>query len=171
MYIEVVPNRNSRPALLLREAWREGKTIRKRTLANLTDWPEAKVEALKGLLKGEPLVKASERFAIERSLPHGHVEAILGTIRKLGLDALIGSKRTRERDLVLGLLAERLIDPASKLATTRLWQTTTLAEELAVTDADEDDCYGALGSSPGRIALKQSSQPGTSKRAPSCSTI
>jgi transposase len=144
MYIEVVPNRNSRPALLLREAWREGKTIRKRTLANLTNWPEAKVEALKGLLKGEPLVKASERFAIERSLPHGHVEAILGAIRKLGLDALIGSKRTRERDLVLGLLAERLIDSASKLATTRLWQTTTLAEELAVTDADEDACYDAL---------------------------
>ena len=157
MYIEVVPNRNSRPALLLREAWREGKKIRKRTVANLTNWPTEKVEALRGLLKGEVLVTAKERFAIERSLPHGHVEAIVGFARKLGLDGLVGSKRTRQRDVVLGLVAERLIHPASKLATTRLWQTTTLAEELSVADADEDECYRGLDwllSRQGRIETK-----------------
>ncbi len=144
MYIESIPNRNSRPAVLLREAWREGKTIKKRTVANLTDWPEEKIEALRRVLKGEALVAPREAFRIERSLPHGHVEAILGTIRKIGVDSVIGSKQSRERDLVVAMIAERLIHPSSKLATTRLWHTTTVAEELALTDADEDDLYRAL---------------------------
>lgn len=157
MYIERVPNRNSRPALLLREAWREGKTIRKRTLANLTDWPAAKVEALRRLLRGEALTSPQQLFTIERSLPHGHVEAILGTVRRRGLDTLIAAKRCRERDLVLALLVERLLHPCSKLATTRLWDTTTLAEELAVEDATEDDVYAAmdwLGARQARIEQK-----------------
>jgi len=85
-----------------------------------------------------------EAFAIEQSLPHGHVEAVLGTIRKLGLDRLISSTRCRERDLVMAMMAERLIHPCSKLATTRLWHSTTLAEELGVGDADEDDLYEAM---------------------------
>jgi transposase len=144
MYIDVVPNRNSRPAVLLREAWREGKKVKRRTVANLTNWPEEKVEALRRVLKGEALVAPKEAFHIERSLAHGHVEAVLETIRKIGLDTAIASKRSRERDLVIAMIAERLLHPSSKLATTRLWYTTTLAEELTVTDADEDDLYRAM---------------------------
>jgi len=90
------------------------------------------------------MVAAQEAFLIERSLAHGHVEAILGTIRKLGLEELMGSRRCRERDLVVAMIAERLLHPCSKLATTRLWHTTTLAEELGVRDADEDDLYEAM---------------------------
>jgi hypothetical protein len=144
MFIERIPNRNSPPAILLREAWREGKKIRKRTLANLTHWPSEKVEALRCLLKNEPMVASKEAFIIERSLPHGHVEAVLGTLKKLGLGELISSTRCRERDLVVAMIAERLIHPCSKLATTRLWHMTTLAEELGVTDADEEDLYEAM---------------------------
>lgn len=144
MYIERVPNRNSRPAILLREGWRDGKKIRKRTIANLTNWPEQKVEALRRLLKDEPMVSADEAFIVERSIPHGHVEAVLHTIKSLGLDGVISSKRCRKRDLVVAMIAERLIRPCSKLATTRLWHTTTLAEELGVADADEDDLYEAM---------------------------
>jgi transposase len=144
MYIEQVPNRNSRPAILLREGWREGKKTCKRTIANLTHWPEEKVEALRLLLKGEPMVSAREAFVVERTVPHGHVEAVLGTIKRLGLDSIIYAKRCRERDLVIAMIAERLIRPCSKLATTRFWHTTTLAQELKVSDADEDDLYTAM---------------------------
>ena len=144
MYIERVPNRNSRPAILLREGWREGKKTCKRTIANLTHWPEEKVEALRLLLKGEPMVSAREAFVVERTVPHGHVEAVLSTIKRLGLDSIIYAKRCRERDLVIAMIAERLIRPCSKLATTRFWHTTTLAEELSVSDADEDDLYNAM---------------------------
>lgn len=144
MYIDIVPNRNSPPAILLREAWRDGKKTRKRTIANLTDWPSKKVETLRRLLKNESLVSPEEAFCVERSIPHGHVEAILGTIKKLGIDRLLASVRCRARDLVVAMIAERLIHPCSKLATTRLWHTTTLAEELGVVDANEDDLYGAL---------------------------
>jgi transposase len=144
MFIERIPNRNSPPAILLREAWREGKKIRKRTIANLTTWPSEKVEALRCVLKNETMVASKEAFIIERSIPHGHVEAILGSIKKLGLDGLIASTRCRERDLVVAMIAERLIYPCSKLATTRLWHMTTLAEELGVTDSDEEDLYEAM---------------------------
>ncbi len=144
MYIDVVPNRNSRPAVLLREAWREGKRIRKRTIANLTDWPPEQVEALRRVLKGDRLMAADDALTIERSLPHGHVHAVLQTIGRLGLDKVISSRRCRERDLVVAMIAEQLIAPCSKLAATRLWQTTTLAEELSVADADADELYAAL---------------------------
>ena len=144
MYVEIVPNRNSRPAILLREAWREGRKVCKRTVANLTDWPARKVELLRRVLKEEPLVSPTEAFSIERSLPHGHVEAVLETIKRIGLDKLIGAKRSRERDLVLAMIVERLIRPCSKLATTRLWHSSTLAELLAVSDADEDELYTAM---------------------------
>jgi transposase len=144
MYIESVPNRNSPPAILLREAWREGKEVHKRTIANLTDWPKPKVEAFRCLLKNEPLISLKEAFAVEQSLPHGHVEVVLGTIKKLGLEKLICWRPCRERDLVIAMVVERLIHPCSKLATTRLWHSTTLAEELGVSDADEDDLYEAM---------------------------
>jgi len=144
MYIETVPNRNSPPAVLLREGWREGRRTRKRTLANLSHWPQHKIEALRLLLKGHTMVPVEQKERIERSLPHGHVEAILGTIRKIGLDRVIASKRSRPRDLVVAMIAERLIHPCSKLATTRLWSATTLAEELGVADAEVDELYDAL---------------------------
>jgi transposase len=144
MYIDKVPNRNSPPAILLRKAWREGRKIRKKTLDNLSKWPPEQVELLRRVLRGETLVPVGEAFATERSLPHGHVEAVVGTLRKLGLDQLIASKRCRERDLAVAMVGEQLIHPCSKLATTRLWHTTTLAEELGVEDADEDELYGAM---------------------------
>lgn len=144
MYIETVPNRNSPPAILLREGWREGKKTHKRTLANLSDWPSHKIENLRRLLRDEMLVSPSDLFETEKTLPHGHVEAVLGLIRKLGLESLISAKGCRQRDLVVAMIAERLIHPCSKLATTRHWHTTTLAEELSVQDADEDDLYAAM---------------------------
>jgi transposase len=144
MYIDEVPNRNSPPAILLRECWREGKRVRKRTLANMTRWPPPVVDAIRRALNGERLVSVDELFSIERSRPHGHVEAVLAMMRRLGLDSLIASRRCRERDLVVAMIAERILHPCSKLATTRLWHTTTLAEELNVADADVDELYAAL---------------------------
>jgi hypothetical protein len=144
MYIDTVPNRHSPPAILLREGWREGSKTHKRTLANLSHWPAHKVDTLRRLLRNEVLVSPTDLFETERTRPHGHVEAVLGTIRQLGLDRLIASKRSRERDLVIAMIAERLIQPCSKLETTRVWHTTTLAEELQVTDANEDELYAAM---------------------------
>jgi len=144
MYIETVPNRNSPPAILLREGWRQGKKTYKRTLANLSDWPAHKTETLRRLLRDEQLVSPQDLFETEKTLPHGHVEAILGTIRKLGLESVISAKHCPERDLVVAMIAGRLIHPCSKLATTRHWHTTTLAEELSVQYADEDDLYAAM---------------------------
>jgi len=143
MYIDRVPNRNSPPAILLRESWREGGRIRKRTLTNLSHWPEEKIQALQLVLK-DVKIMPQDALSIERSLPHGHVEAVLGTMRKIGLDSLVASKPCRERDLVLAMIAQRLIHPCSKLATTRLWHSSTLAQELGVEDADEDELYEAL---------------------------
>jgi transposase len=144
MYVERVPNRGSPPAVLLRQAWREAGKIRKRTLANLSHWPGDRVESLRRLLRGESLVSPQDVFTVERSLPHGHVEAVLGTLRKVGLDRLIAAKPSHERDLVVAMIAERLLVPSSKLATTRLWNNSTLAEELSVRDADVDELYRAL---------------------------
>ena len=144
MYIETVPNRNSPPAVLLREGWREGKKTVKRTLANLTHWPAQKIEALRRLLRDQTLVSPQELFTTQQTLPHGHVQAVLGTIRKLGLAPILSAKRCREGDLVVAMIAQRLLDPCSKLATTRAWHTTTLAEELGVEKATEDDLYQAM---------------------------
>lgn len=144
MYIETVKNRNSPPAILLRESYREGEKIKKRTLANLTKWPSYVIEGLRAVLKGTTLVQAEEHFEIRSSIPHGHVKAVLDFIKHLGLDKIIGSVRCKERDLVVAMIAERLLKPCSKLATTRLWHTTTLAEELAITDMCEDDLYSAM---------------------------
>jgi transposase len=144
MYIETVPNRNSPPAILLREGWREGHKTHKRTLANLSHWPQPKIETFRRLLRDETLVSPQDLFTTRQTLPHGHVEAILSLVRKLHLDSMIASKPCRERDLVLAMIVERLIAPCSKLATTREWHTTTLAEELGVGDASEDDLYQAM---------------------------
>jgi len=144
MYIATIPNRGSPPAVLLRHSYRVGNKVKTRTLANLTQWPEHQVEGLKRVLRGERLVGPQDVFAIERSVPHGHVQAVLGCIGKLGLESLIGSKPSRERDLVVAMIAERLLAPSSKLATTRLWHDSSLAEELSVGDADVEELYQAL---------------------------
>ena len=144
MYISIVPNRNSPPAILLREGWREGKKTRQRTLANLSDWPKEKIETFRRLLRDERLVSPEDLFASQKTIPHGHVEAILEMIGRLKLDRLISAQRCRERDLVVAMIVQRLIDPCSKLATTREWHTTTLAEELGVVEATENDLYEAM---------------------------
>ena len=138
MYVDVVPNRNSPPAILLRESWRDGSNVRKRTLSNLSSWPPAKIDSLRKLLKNQPLVSPDQAFSIVRSLPHGQVELLLEAFRKLQLPALLDRKPSPQRDCVLAMLAQRLLQPASKLATTRLWHSTTLAEQLRLQDADEE---------------------------------
>src|SRR5512133_2668752 len=118
--IEAVPNRNSPPAILLRESYREKGRVKKRTLCNLTSWPSHLIEGLRALLKGgSVLPRGSEALTIRRSLPHGHVAAVLGTVRTIGLDRLPGPKGNRCRDLVLAMVVARLLAPASKLATAR----------------------------------------------------
>jgi transposase len=144
MYIETVPNRNSPPAILLREGHRQGNKVLKRTLANLSDWPKEKIETFRRLLRDEPLVSPEDLFSTHKTLPHGHVEAILLAIRKLELDVIISPKRCPERDLVVAMIGERILHSCSKLATTRLWHSTTLAEELGVGEATEDDLYRAM---------------------------
>jgi len=144
MHVETVPNRGSHPTILLRQSYREGNRVRKRTIANLTPLPPDVIEILRRALRGEKLVPCDQLFAIERSIPHGHVKAILGTIRKIGLDTIMASKRSRERDVVVAMIAERLLHGRSKLASTRLWHTTTVAEELSVQDADVDELYEAM---------------------------
>lgn len=148
MYVEAVPNRNSPPAILLRESWREAGKVRKRTLANLSHWSPAQVDLLRRLLKGELLVSPGSSWQIVRSLPHGHVAALLGSLRRLGLERLLSPQRCRERDLVVALIVARVLAPASKLATARSLRretaTSSLGEMLAVSGADEDDLYQAL---------------------------
>ena len=170
MYIETVPNRNSPPAILLREGWREGNKTRKRTLANLSDWPQEKIETFRRLLRDEPLVAPHDLLSTRKTLPHGHVEAMLVAIRKLGLDSMISAKPCRERDLVLAMIVERLLDPCSKLATTRQWHSTTLAEELGVMEATEDDLYQAMDWLLERQARMRKNWPhATSAKAAWCS--
>ena len=148
MYIDTVPNRNSPPAVLLRESSRVGKKIVKRTLANLSDWPPAQVDSLRRLLKGESLVACSETLEIERSLPHGHVAAALGTLRRSGLESDLARAASPERDLVCALLVARILAPASKLATARGLQEQTASSSLGallgLELVDEDHLYAAM---------------------------
>jgi transposase len=149
MYIESVPNRNSPPAILLRESYRDGGKIKKRTIANLSDWPSALVEGLRTLLKGGKVAPAdAEAVIVRRTLPHGHVAAVLGTLRDIGLDRVLGPPRHRCRDLVIAMIVARLVAPASKLATARmldpLTAATSLGDVLGLGPVDEDELYVAL---------------------------
>jgi len=149
MYIERVPNRNSPPAVLLRESYREGGKIRKRTLANLSKLPDTVVDNLRIVLKGGAAIEnLSESFSVERSLPHGHVAAVLGTIKKLSLHNLIAAENSRKRALVLAMIVARILDPRSKLATARGLNSETcfssLSELLGLEKADEDELYEAM---------------------------
>jgi hypothetical protein len=128
----------------LRRSFRQDGKVKHETLGNLSDLPPHVIELISRSLKGETFVPAADAFRILRSRPHGHVEAVLAMMRKLGFDSLIASRPSRERDLVMALVAERLLFPCSKLATTRHWHDTTLAEELHVQDADEQELYVAM---------------------------
>lgn len=161
MYIDTVPNRNSPPAILLRESSRVGNKIIKRTLANLSDWPAAQIDLLRRVLKGESLISPAEALHIERSLPHGHVAAALGTLRHIGLEQDLARSASPERDLVCALIVARILAPASKLATARgLHEQTassSLGALLGLELLDEDHLYEAmdwLGSGQERIEDK-----------------
>jgi transposase len=149
MYIEAVPNRNSPPAILLRESYRHAGKVRKRTLCNLSDWSASHIEGLRGVLKGGTVIPAGQdALTVTRSLPHGHVAAALGTARKIGLDRVLGPDGNRCRDLVLAMLVGRILEPISKLATARALSPATasssLGEALGLGDVDDDELYTAL---------------------------
>ncbi|MGH3543111.1 MAG: IS1634 family transposase [Mycobacterium sp.] len=149
MYVTRVPNRGSPPAILLRESYREDGKVRTRTLANLSRWPEHKVDKLQRALKGLPAARElSEAFEITRSLAHGHVAAVLGTARALGVEELIDPVPSRRRDLVTAMLVAQVIAPGSKLAFARALRTQTatssLGQLLGVSSCDEDDLYAAM---------------------------
>jgi hypothetical protein len=148
MYVTRVPNRNSPPAVLLRESYREGGKVKNRTVANLSSWPEAKVEALARALKGLPPAGLEGMIEVTRSLPHGHVAAVLGMIRELGLEELIDAAGSRQRDLVTAMITAAVIDGSSKLATARGLRAETAASSLGsllgLEACDEDDLYAAM---------------------------
>lgn len=129
---------------LLRRSYRENGKVKNETLGNLSHLPAPLIEIIRRALKGEAFVPVGEAFEVIGSLPHGHVAAVQGAMRRLGMASLLASKRSRERELVLAMIAARIVAPQTKLATTRWWQTTTLAEDFGVADADEDDLYHAM---------------------------
>lgn len=148
MYVDVVPNRNSPPAVLLRESYRDAGRNKKRTLANLSKLPDAAVDAVRRVLRGDRLVDPEKAFTCVRSLPHGHVAAVLGTLKRLGLHTLIARGASRARGLVLALITARVIDPRSKLATARALApetaASTLGRMLELDDVDPQELYAAM---------------------------
>lgn len=144
MYVAKIPNRDSPPTYLLRESFRENGRVKNRTLANISHLPIEQIHLLGRVLRGERLLPADGGFGITRSLPHGHVRAVLDMFAFLKLPNLIASQPCRERNLVLAMIAQRVLCPGSKLATTRLWKNSTLCEELDVQDAEVDELYEAM---------------------------
>ena len=144
MYIATIPNRGSPPAILLREGYREAGAVKTRTLANLSKLPADAIAALRQVLKGDTLIKADSAFEALTSHHHGHVQAVLNAMQRLGFAHLIASRPSRQRNLVVAMVAARILAPDSKLATTRWWHVTTLPALLGVSDADEDDLYAAM---------------------------
>jgi len=149
MYVAVVPNRSSPPAILLRESFRENGKVHNRTLANISHWPAEQVAALREVLKGSTAVASSaEAFQILRSLPHGHVAAVIGSLRQLGLDKIMDADASPQRDLAIAMIAARMIDPCSKLATARALHPDTLSSSLStylgLESTSEDELYRAM---------------------------
>jgi transposase len=144
MHIDIVPNRGARPAYLLRESYREGARVHKRTLANLSSLSDEQISAIRAVLRGEQLTAVADRFEAIASSAHGHVQAVSVAMHTLGFAALVAARASRERDLVCALVAARILAPHTKLATTRWWHTTTLAEDFGVADATENDLYAAM---------------------------
>ena len=144
MHVHVVPNRGSPATVLLRESYREGSKVAKRTLANLSSLSPAQIEAIRAALRGVALQPVAQAFEITQSRSHGHVQGVALAMQRVGVASLLGSKPCRERELVLAMVAARIVAPHTKLATTRWWHTTTLAEDFGVTDTNEDDLYAAM---------------------------
>ncbi|MCC6609758.1 MAG: IS1634 family transposase [Burkholderiales bacterium] len=144
MHIDAVPNRSSRPAYLLRESFREGKRVRKRTLANLSSLSDEQIQTIRAVLRGEALARPEALFEAIASRPHGHVQAVRVAMQRLGMEGLLGARRCPQGDRVLAMIGARVLAPHTKLATTRWWHSSTLAEEFGVTEADEDDLYAAM---------------------------
>lgn len=144
MHIDIVPNRNSPPAILLRESYREDGKVKKRTLGNLTGLPMEQVDLIRRVLKGERLGPLDDVLEIIGSRHHGHVKAVRLAMDRLGLDTLLASRPSKQRQLILAMLAARVLDPRSKLATTRAFGVTTIPEVFGVEGATEDDLYEAL---------------------------
>ena len=149
MYVATIPNRNSPPAILLRESFRLDGKVKNRTIANISQWPPQQIEALRHVLKGgSAAVPLPEAFHILRSQPHGHVAAVLGSLRKLQLDSILDPEPSRQRDLAMAMIVARIIDPASKLATARALHGdtlhTSLGELLNIQSADETELYQAM---------------------------
>ena len=144
MHIHIVPNRNSSPTVLLRESYREGKVVKKRTLANLSDLPMTQIEQIRRVLRGENLAAPDSLFQIESSRHHGHVQAVAVAMQRLGMASVLGSRDSPEGQRVLAMIAARILSPESKLATTRWWQTTTLPELFDTADCDEQGLYAAM---------------------------
>ncbi len=148
MYITRIPNRNSPPAVLLRESYREGSKVKSRTLANLSQLPDSQIELMRRVLKGEALVAPQDAFEIVRSRPHGHVAAVLGTLRRLGLHTWLSKSPTRVRHIVEAMIVARILDPRSKLATARGLESETLfsslGERLDLHDLEIDELYEAM---------------------------
>jgi len=146
MYVAIVPNRKSPPAILVREGYREDGKVKNRTLANLSKLPPDAIDAIRRTLKGEKLVSIDELFEIveDGSPSHGDVEAVVTAMKRLGFASLIAARSSRQRDLVIAMVAARILKPQSKLATTRWWSSTTLPDMLGIGDADEDDLYDAM---------------------------
>jgi hypothetical protein len=149
MYVAVIPNRGSPPAILLRESFRENGKTKNRTLANLSSWPAERIELLRAVLRGERLLPAADAMQIVRALPHGHVLAALGTARGIELDALLPRRAPqRRRELALALIIARVLDPAAKLATARMLDAATashsLGEVLGLGSVSAREVYATL---------------------------
>ena len=144
MHIHVIPNRDSPPTVLLRESYRDGKTVKKRTLANLSALPADQIELIRQVLRGEKLVAPASLFEIDASRHHGHVQAVWLAMQRLGLAQLLSTRPCAERQRVLAMIAARVLSPHSKLATTRWWDTTTLPELFELDACDEQALYAAM---------------------------
>src|SRR5690242_14090914 len=176
MYIETIPNRGSPPAVLLRESYREGGKVMKRTLLNLSRWPPGLVEGLRTLPKGGVAIGA-EGLAIDRSLPHGHAAAVLGTLRRIGLDQVLAPQPSRVRDLAVALIVSRILQPASKLATARDLDAATasssLGHLLGLGAVGQSELYAALdwrGWAPASPRSRRAWPSAISATAPWCYT-
>jgi transposase len=151
MYVATVPNRNSTPAILLRESYRQDGKVKTRTLANITHLSAQQIDALRSALAGSPAAPATplpHAFHISRSLPHGHIAAVLGCLRNLHLDSILDPAPSRQRDLIVAMIVARIVEPASKLATARGLNAATLhhslGEILHLDSADETELYQAM---------------------------
>lgn len=144
MYVAEIPNRGGKPTFIIREGFREGGKVKNRTIANITHWPKDQINALKLVLNGTKIAAVDELFEKVESKHHGHVQAVLKVIDKLGLDKLISAKPCRERNIIIAVIVARLCQPDSKLAMTRWWKDTTLPEILDLELVDEDDIYDAM---------------------------